>query len=501
MHPRSRTGPTLSRRDFLRLAGAGGAAALAGLGHRDPLHALSRDLPGFGPDGSLLRKLPEVRPNNLTLAAGEEIAHIGGGIEAPSWLLNRSLPSPLIRTRKGERFQVHMDNDLPDSLILHWHGLTPPANMDGHPHYAVRRGQSYRYDFEVENRAGTYWYHSHTHHKVGKHAYMGIGGMLLVGDEEEDALELPRGEREVPIILQDRRMHGHHLPSYSNPDTTEGILGDEPFGNGIRRPTLEVETALYRFRILNGSNARIFRLARSDGRKLVLIGNDGGLLERPRELDFIEMAPAERADLLVDLRDLQAGDELVLQSNGFFISGGMARPEWVHRQGHPLELLRLKVTREVDDGESRIPERLSTLPPLPDPADSVRERRFVFTSDRDFHTRTMMYHQINGLTYDMHRIDERVPFGDTEIWHFVNENQFAHPVHLHATHFRVLSREGGRNQVMPWEAGLKDTVLVYPGEDVAVAVRFTAHPGLFLLHCHNLEHEDVGMMLNILVEE
>lgn len=110
-----------------------------------------------------------------------------------------------------------------------------------------------------------------------------------------------------------------------------------------------------------------------------------------------------------------------------------------------------------------------------------------------------MAHQINGRSYRMGDIDERVPFGQTEIWTFDNKRNFSHPVHLHATHFRVLSRTGGRNQVMPWEQGLKDTVLVHPEEKVRVAVRFDAHPGLFLLHCHNLEHEDSGMMLNIMV--
>jgi len=130
----------------------------------------------------------------------------------------------------------------------------------------------------------------------------------------------------------------------------------------------------------------------------------------------------------------------------------------------------------------------------------VRERTFHLASALDRDTRSMMMHSINGHGYDMHKIDVRVPFDETEIWTLVNDDGFAHPVHLHATHFRVLSREGGRGRLMPWEAGLKDTVLLHPEETVRIAVRFTAHRGLFLLHCHNLEHEDVGMMLNVLVE-
>ncbi len=494
-------GGRVSRRAFIRTVSAGGAAALIGIGGAGrALWGATSTEPGLrsSRDRNPLRFAPEVIPNDLTLDAAVGSADIGTGIESPAWLLNQTLPSPLIRARKGDPFRVTLANELPEPLILHWHGLTPPEEMDGHPRFAVRRGRTYDYDFTLENRAGTYWYHSHAHFKVGKHTYLGIAGMLIVEDEEEEGLGLPSGDREIPIILQDRRMHGAKTPSYSNPDTLEGILGDEPFGNGVRRPKLEVDTALYRFRILNGSNARIFRLARDDERPLVLIGNDGGLLERSVEGDAIDLAPGERVDLLVDLSEAQVGDRILLNSEAFHIATGLGRKEQVHRQGHPLDLLELHVTREVDE-PATVPVHLSA-PTLPDPKDAVRERSFVFSSDRDEWTRTMMQHQINGLSYEMGRVDERVPFGETEIWSFTNENQFAHPMHLHATHFHVLSRTEGRNRVMPWEGGLKDTVLVHPEETVRLAVRFTAHRGLFLLHCHNLEHEDVGMMLNVLVE-
>lgn len=162
-------------------------------------------------------------------------------------------------------------------------------------------------------------------------------------------------------------------------------------------------------------------------------------------------------------------------------------------QGRPLDLLELHVTGRSDD-PGTIPDTLPPLPYAPDPADAEGERRFVFTS-------AMMSHLINGRTFRMDRIDERVPFGRTEIWTFVNDSPLPHPVHLHATHFRILERTGGRGRVMPWEErGLKDTALIYPGETARVAVRFRAHRGLYLLHCHNLMHEDRGMMQNILVE-
>ena len=123
------------------------------------------------------------------------------------------------------------------------------------------------------------------------------------------------------------------------------------------------------------------------------------------------------------------------------------------------------------------------------------------TPRREFHFGSaMMQHTINGRAFEMNRIDERVPLGRTEIWSFVNESTLAHPVHVHVGQFHVLSRVGGRGRVMPWERGLKDTTLVMPGERVDVAVRFDDYEGLFLMHCHNLEHEDAGMMMNFVVE-
>lgn len=140
------------------------------------------------------------------------------------------------------------------------------------------------------------------------------------------------------------------------------------------------------------------------------------------------------------------------------------------------------------------------MEPFRDPADAVRERTFRFTSDRDPETRSMMNHYINGRPFEMEEFEDRIPFGDTEIWTLVNDSDFAHPIHVHATHFRVVGRSGGRDRVMPWERGLKDTVLLRPYETVRIAIRFDAHRGLYLIHCHNLEHEDMSMMLNFMVD-
>jgi blue copper oxidase len=472
--------------------------------------ALPRILAALGGEGeevlprTALRIPAAHRPDGLTLVADRGLPEMGAGVRTEAWMLNGSVPSPLLRVRQGERFRVTLENRLPDPLILHWHGLTPPAEMDGHPHYAVAQGGRFEYDFVVENIPGLYWYHSHTHYRTARHAWMGIAGMILVDPPEGEAEPaLPSGPHEIPLVLQDRRIEPGGKIQYTNPNVMEGHLGTAAFGNGVHLPYLEVEPALYRFRLLNGSNARVLRLELSDGTPLHLIGNDGGFLDEKVTLPWIDMAPGERNDVLIDLRGKQDGDHLLLGSSRFVIESWR---EIQGGQGSPLDFLELRVRGKSTQDPLTIPDRLPGRESRtgaergPQAADAVRERTFHLASALDRDTRSMMMHSINGHGYDMHKIDVRVPFDETEIWTLVNDDGFAHPVHLHATHFRVLSREGGRGRLMPWEAGLKDTVLLHPEETVRIAVRFTAHRGLFLLHCHNLEHEDVGMMLNVLVE-
>lgn len=486
-----------TRREFLRGLACSTAAIAGGASVTLPAFLAGCDGPlAPQPFGDPIRNaLPipsAVVPQGLVLRAAPGIADIGDGISAPAWLLNDVLPSPLIRVRTGDPFRVTMQNALPQDLILHWHGLIPPTFSDGHPRFAVPPGGVHEYAFNVRVRAGLYWYHPHTHMHTAEQVYRGMAGMIIVRDAQEDGLGLPSGAREIPFVLQDRRVDTRGIPYYqpTPSDLMQGYMGTEIFGNGVHNPFVDLDSAVYRFRVLNSSNARIFRLARDDGRPLVVIGNDGGLLPGARSLDWLDLGPAERADLLVDLRDIPVGRTVTLESLSFEMPG-VGFMGGANLQGEPASLLELRVTRQVQD-PFVLPGAL--VPDSgPHAADSVRERTFEFES-------RMLTHTINGLRYEIDRDDVRIPYGQTEIWNLVNASNLPHPVHLHATHFRVLSRDGGRGLVMPWEEGLKDTVLLHPFETVRIAVRFEGDPGLYLIHCHNLEHEDMGMMLNIVVE-
>jgi FtsP/CotA-like multicopper oxidase with cupredoxin domain len=361
--------------------------------------------------------------------------------------------------------------------------------MDGHPRHAIGPGASFDYDFPIVQRAGTFWYHPHPHHLTAGQIHRGLAGFFIIGDAEEDALGLPAGDQEILLLLQDREGEAAAAFRYT-PDADDGVSGmlrDVPFGNGVRRPTLQVSGQRYRFRVLNASHARIYRLGLSNGAALTVIGNDGGLLPSPVQVDSIFLGVGERADVLIDFTPYPAGTRLTLKSLPFSVEFS---PDARYPQGLEMDLLELVRTTPVGPAGPALPAVLSSVQPLV--SGGAPERHFVFQS-----TGAGDMHQINGLTFDMNRVDEQIPMGQVERWVFTNDSTLPHPVHLHGTQFQVESRTGGRGVVYPYEAGWKDTVLLLPLETVAVLVRFDRYPGIFPLHCHNLQHEDMGMMLNV----
>jgi FtsP/CotA-like multicopper oxidase with cupredoxin domain len=514
----------MNRRAFLGAIGAG--IGVVGVGRALSMRArlkggtASGSKEGMALSGAQERRYPlpemqSVSGDGLMLTAAPTSADFGPA-STRVLSLNDSFPAPMIRVRRGGRARIELRNELDEPTILHWHGLTVPDDMDGHPRFAIAPGARYAYEFEVRDRAGMYWYHPHTHRRTAAQTYMGMAGLLFIEDDDEAALDLPSGEYELPLILQDKRLGGGSALSYNvgmGPDVMTGYLGDTAFGNGAANPTHGVKRGRYRLRILNASNARVFDLGladrATDGAPMTLIGTDGGLLEAPVTLDRIRMSTGERADILVDFSSYEPGDRVMLRSFDFAVGGMMGMGMGMGRgrggrggrgmgmmqglvQGAEMDLLEFVVLDSPRETAPALPDRLSEIPG-PRIDDRTPRRTFHFNS-------VMMNHTINGRTFEMERIDERVPLGQTEVWTIINESGLPHPVHIHAGQHRVLSRTGGRDRVMPWETGLKDTVLVMPEERIEMAVNFP-DPGIFLMHCHNLEHEDAGMMMNFEVVE
>ena len=505
----------MDRRSFLGLTATGAAGAVMSLPRA--LEAWTAAAPQ-AISRHPLPPIPVVSPDGLTLTAEPVRVNVGPGV-VDAWSLNGGVPSPTLRARLGDTARIRLVNRLPEQTIVHWHGLAVPYEADGHPRWQIDPGQTYDYEFRILNRAGTYWYHPHTHMRTAAQTYQGMGGLFIVEDGDEGALDLPRGELEIPLIIQDKRLGDGLSLAYDlamGPDMMMGRLGDTAFANGVADPTVDVGRAAYRLRILNASNARILELGLSTGEPMTLIGSDGGLLAAPVPVDRIMLGPAERADVVVDFSSRRPGERVMLRSLPFEIPGmmmgmgmrmgrgaiagrGMGRGRGMMGgggglpQGTGMDLVEFV----VQEGPSRtgppLPERFPDVPTRGEITADTPRKTFRFQS-------MMMSHTINGLSFDMHRVDARIRRNQTEVWTFVNESELPHPVHVHAGQFRVLSRSGGRGRLMPWETGLKDTVLTLPGEAVDVAVRFF-YAGTFLLHCHNLEHEDMGMMMNYEVTE
>jgi FtsP/CotA-like multicopper oxidase with cupredoxin domain len=480
---------SLSRRRFLRLTAASATAAAA-VGIQG---LISCGEPPSGPDTDPDGRSPLAIPVNLSVAgasltAAAGTAAIADGVSTNAWLFNGSLPGPTLRARQGDRARLRLLNQLPESTIVHWHGLLVPANADGHPRDAIGPGASFDYDFPLVQRAGTFWYHPHAHQRTADQIHRGLTGFFIVGDAEEDALQLPSGAQEILLLLQDRAAESALAYAYAptDADLHSGMLRGVPFGNGVRRPTLSVSGARYRFRVVNASHARVYRLGLDSGAPLTVIGNDGGLLPSAAQVPDLYLGVGERSDFLIDFGAVPAGTRLMLKSLPF---GVASSPSGNYPQGMEMDLLELVRGEGAGTGGPALPAALCRVPLLDTPA---VERTFVFSG-----TDQPAMHRINGLSFDMNRVDIQVPLGQVERWVFRNDSAHPHPVHVHGAHFQVVSRAGGRGTVFPYEAGWKDTVLVMPLESVEVLIRFSTYRGLFLLHCHNLQHEDLGMMLNV----
>ncbi|WP_112242815.1 multicopper oxidase family protein [Kribbella monticola] len=405
-------------------------------------------------------------------------------------------PGPTFDVRSGRTTVIEQVNQLDVPTVVHLHGGHTPAASDGwpldlllpngghhHDHMQMSGGDqktgSRTYTYPNTQRAAALWYHDHRMDYTAPQVYRGLFGMHLIRDDEEDALPLPRGDREIPLLIADRAFAADGSFRYpaakDGPGVEsaymEGVVGDVVLVNGAPWPVLEVAAARYRFRILNASNARRYELALDPGQPLVQIGSDGGLLGTPVEHASLVIAPAERFDVIVDFSKYQPGTEVTLLNK-------LGKD----RTG---QVMRFRVTAHASDDTS-IPSKLSSYAEVREPAGVVRRKWAFRRGDAGGHQGWT----INGKPFDPDVMQAEVKLDQYEVWSFVTDVH--HPVHVHLAPFQVL-RRGGKKPG-PYDGGWKDTVDIRPAEVVEVLVRFTAHKGKYLIHCHNLEHEDMAMM-------
>jgi FtsP/CotA-like multicopper oxidase with cupredoxin domain len=394
---------------------------------------------------------------------------------------------PTLRLHQGQRVRVHFTNELTETSIIHWHGLDVPSAMDGHPRNAVDATKDYTYEFTVENRAALYWYHPHPHMRTGYQVYQGLAGLFVVTDDEEAALNLPSGDSESILVLQDRSFDDKKQLQYvtSDMDQMMGMYGDTILVNGSINTEKAVPRGPHRVRVLNGSNARTYNLTWEDHRPIQIIGTDGGLLSAPVQKDSVMIAPGERLDFWVDFSSAEAGKSLNLISNPL-----------VAGRGKPFTLYTFRFTEQKTSAHA-LPATLSRVDKiaLSEAINSANPKRFAVTMDRN------KGWTINGRGYELDSVapEETVKLGTTEVWEFTNNSGMAHPLHIHGSQFQILERHSGK-LTGAFDDGWKDTVLLLPGDKVRLIKRFYK-PGWFVYHCHILEHEDMSMMRNYFVAE
>ena len=420
----------------------------------------------------------------------------------PTIGLNGSFLGPTIRCKAGDQVTYNVRNNLETSTTLHWHGFHVPSKHDGGPHQVIKPDDIWSPFFEVKQKASLIWYHSHLIGLTGQQVNQGLAGLILVNDDESAVLGLPSdyGIDDVPLVIQDRRFNEDGSFAYltSMHDRMMGFKGDTILVNGTARAHLTVRRQLTRLRILNGSNSRIYNFGLENDQSFTQIASDGSLLARPVKRRRLRLAPGERAEIIVDMGTSR---RLLLMSYPDIIRGSTGMMGRMMRgmagNNETFSVLELRADR-LEKTNTSIPKQLIKVPSWQ--ASQARRTRSFDLEMGMMGGRGgmgMMGEQmtINGKSMDMERIDERVKLGSIEIWTIRNSTPVSHPFHIHDIQFRILDRDG--KLPAPHEAGLKDTVLVDPGENVRVIAEFNdfADSNIpYMYHCHILEHEDAGMM-------
>ena len=392
---------------------------------------------------------------------------------------NGNFLGPTIRVRNGQRFNLRVDNNLSEVTTLHWHGLHLPAKWDGGPRQPIAPGTSWNPDFTIKQQAATLWYHPHAMGKTGEQVYSGLAGLFLIEDEVSDRLDIPKnyGVDDIPIVIQDRRFFSDGQFAYvqNMHEVMNGVIGNYMLVNGAMSPILSVDKQQVRLRLLNGSNSSIYKISFS-GHPFQMIASDGGFLDHPVSMTSILLSAGERAEVVLDLSSLK-GQKLSMLVD--------------QRGGDRFEAMQINVA-ETLQGSNTLPSVLEKVERIPESAADAK-RRFVMQTMGMMGGKRL---SINGKKMDINRIDETVKLGSTEIWEITNKSammmSMPHSMHLHDVQFQILDRDGRKPPTH--EQGRKDTVLIQPGETVRIISQFRDYKGVYMYHCHLLEHEDDGMM-------
>ena len=429
------------------------------------------------------------------------------------WSFGDSFPGPTIETQSAQGMIVDWVNQLPSrhflpidhtlhgaerSLpevrgVVHLHGGRTPPDSDGYPEKWTTPGQTQSCFYPSAQHAALLFYHDHTMGINRLNIYAGMQGLFIIRDKREDALNLPSGKYEIPMLFTDRLMNTdgqlvYPVSEYPDRPWVPEVFGNAILVNGKLLPYVDVEPRKYRLRLMNGSNGRFYRISLANKTAFHVIANDQGLMGAAVAVTRLPLAPAERADVVVDFSAL-AGTTVKLVSDSF-------------------DILQFRVAKQGSADTSALPQILHAGNVPPDEKSAVRTRRLTLDERMDDVQRSMGM-LLNNTPWHM-PVTEKPVLNTTEIWEFVNLTDDSHPIHLHLVRFQILDRRrfdsfefqstgnlrftGPVVPPEPFEAGWKDTVRADPGMVTRILVPFVGYSGRYVWHCHILEHEDNEMM-------
>ena len=516
----------ISRREFCAGSGALAATALLGI----PWTSAATDRPSL----AIPAELRADSAGAIEINARQGRLSFLPGIDTPTYGFNAPYLGPAIRARRGQKLAVRVNNQLDEDMTLHWHGLIIPGPDDGGPYNVIPPGKHWTVELPIDQPAATLWFHPHIYPATAELVIKGLAGLFIVDDEESDAIGLPSrwGIDDIPVILQDRRFNadGTFFHRFNEVAVAAGYVGDTMLVNGAVQPVATTARGWLRFRILDGSNARNYRLAVSDGRSFFVVGSDGGLLSQPVELQELAIAPGERYEVIVDARDGKPFDLVSLPVTHQPI---MRLPPFDGR----LTLLSVKPVGA--DGTGKLPDALVELPAIPEQLPPVSQglvmqmfrdanaRRMIMKSglmemsksgktDRSVVARVvdlitngpilplkaqLTANGVNGKSFSFTEKGISAPVGTDMVWAISEEtDKMLHPVHIHGCQFRIVKLDGAEPPAHL--AGWKDTVPIENAGHAEIYFRFplsAPDDAPYMAHCHVLEHEDSGMMTEISV--
>jgi FtsP/CotA-like multicopper oxidase with cupredoxin domain len=491
----------ISRRDVLKAGLFGSAALLL------PIERLART------KLAVANRLPQSRlpaPFTLPFTTPQEIHPAGGfldltekavsaeiipGLKTEVWGYNGQVPGPTVVVKRGQPLTMRVRNELPElhptlrykpHTSVHLHGSGSLPQYDGYASDVTDPGQYKDYEYPNFQDARTMWYHDHGVHNTAANAYMGLAGLYLMHDELEEKLDIPHGVYDVPLVLKDAMFEKSGALVFDD-HSESSLFGDVILVNGVPWPKMTVERRTYRFRVLNACISRSFDLALDTGGPMTVIASEGGLYPAPQKVTSYRHSMAERYEIIIDFSEYEIGQRVVLTDKGL--------PNNIQYDNTQVLMAFDVASEATSTAGNSIPDQLNPE----SEAMKLDVSQATATRQLDFVRKNGMW-TVNGLIWDdvihsgFKAVVANPGLNDVEIWEFRNKSGgWFHPIHVHLIDFRILDRDG--EAPFPYEIGSKDTVYVGESEIVRVLAKFGPHPGRYMIHCHNLIHEDHDMMV------